>query len=462
MRRSGISATRVKDTLLPSTVRFHGTLPDSADAEDHPHLRSGPSTEGELEEAVKYISGWVVRGLPRAPGQYCVEGHGCVHNTELVMRAPECRVSAQHTHTMNRTGIASPYILMRNSVPGVKLDRLLLDVVLAMQGDRLPSPDNPYLPECLRNMNALHTAKPVVQTFLRSVLAEIEALSTAEFIMCNHRRAYNRWIQHLRNSQDLWEKWLEMLRGLGAVDMQALMTNSELKASMRKLQGVFVEKFMHAYQKAMLRKLHLLASATAQSLREGLKGYSQTPTSRQTEKASNSRPAAPPAASNPPRQTGPTAAPPPPGQASPAAAPPPAPQQHSGAPMEVDGPAPQQPGTWVPVVCGKDDPVTKQLHVKARGWLNVDLYFTQLTAARCKRAKGNNGQPSTRTPQAGACIRTADDAELIKPQVLEARGGKGNQSRWKTSLLVEVDAQQRVPLGRWLESAARDRQISIE
>ena len=201
VRRSGISATRVKDTLLPSTVRFHGTLPDSADAEDHPHLRSGPSTEGELEEAVKYISGWVVRGLPRAPGQYCVEGHGCVHNTELVMRAPECRVSAQHTHTMNRTGIASPYILMRNSVPGVKLDRLLLDVVLAMQGDRLPSPDNPYLPECLRNMNALHTAKPVVQTFLRSVLAEIEALSTAEFIMCNHRRAYNRWIRSIHTSK---------------------------------------------------------------------------------------------------------------------------------------------------------------------------------------------------------------------------------------------------------------------
>jgi len=191
----------------------------------------------------------------------------------------------------------------------VKKSTVLMATVSAMRGESIQHPDNEFLTEEMKrsNFTGTHSAaecwvrqtcdtcpcaragvKPPVMAFLVQLIRHMHSMNSATWIFQHHDKAYQEWLHVMRTSLPLWHAWCDMLHLVGAPCcpdlgcLSAMKSTSpsdpairDLQEQQRQLQGVYVEKFLHAHHKTLMRKEKLMAetSTASQGLREKLRGF---------------------------------------------------------------------------------------------------------------------------------------------------------------------------------------------
>jgi hypothetical protein len=232
-----------------------------------------------------------------------------------------------------------------------------------------------------------------------------------------------------------------------APDLAPLATDEALQLQMRKLQGLAMEKVVHAYQKVLLRKERLLVSATAQLLREELKGCASKAEQGRCQAAGAHRPTADvPAAAAASRGTSAAAADTAAAAATTTSA---AAAATAATPMDAtanEGSSSRQPtasSSQAPRH-GRPEPTAEEQLVDvvrgtARGKFDVGLY-------REKTAKSQKTTQGSRAPIAPACI-LLPGGQHMTPGELATKGGlKGG--KWRQSLQV---GGTKLRIGAWLQ-----------
>ena len=113
----------------------------------------------------------------------------------------------------------------------------------------------------------LTAARPPVRGYCRKLVLALDGVVTLTSLLLRTTEAYNDWGICLERSRPLWNAWLAMYVELGGVEAEP--------AVLRRLQGLFAQRVMHALVAELLRRHNADRKGERdadQALRPGLKG----------------------------------------------------------------------------------------------------------------------------------------------------------------------------------------------
>ena len=113
----------------------------------------------------------------------------------------------------------------------------------------------------------LTSARPPIRAYCRELCRCIDEAATFASLMLNTTGAYNAWETYLERSLPLWQAWWAVVLELGLAGAEP--------SVLRRLQGLFAQRVMHALVAELLRRHNADRKGereAEQALRVGLKG----------------------------------------------------------------------------------------------------------------------------------------------------------------------------------------------
>jgi hypothetical protein len=240
-RQQKRKAKKQQKLAAAQAAQADGTAPDTGAAA--PEAQPGASWQRQLnEDAVARVAGWVVLKLShfrQSKKQKALLG-SLAEQAPLALPAELCDELRKH--------------------PGFST------LAAFMAEGRVPNALASVLPEEVQVPDScMHTSiKEPVLPFFTLLQELINSKASVASIFSDRHAAYKQWLAHLEGSAELFAAWCSMWQALLGDEQLGGSEPGGLLAVLRQLQGMAVQRYMHAMQREILQ-LHELSASQPKS-----------------------------------------------------------------------------------------------------------------------------------------------------------------------------------------------------